>query len=429
MTRWFTRVAVFAAWLGLGTQALAQEGFPSPVGAARLPEPINYIPDQPVPTNMVPGPVNPLMAPVGPPPSLNLPVNHTSAFMLDHYPPESKLYASLGGQGLRRQGITRLPVAFSDVNSLGRDTGLTPIGLISSTLGPEGADASLARIINPVLDTKNAEPLMTGGMRATAGYLFANVAVELTGFWNPSATQRGTITSPGTLFVPFGPNNAIPVGFEGNANLWRQADLVQVRYTGSVASAEANFRTWNAAVNEFELILGLRYFYAQERVDIYTDDDFNTRDIFQRPDPTRAATYTAGVRNNYLGFQMGGEYGTPLPFPWLHNSVWAVVMAKASLGPNFVERTFRLTRGDGFLGFDRHENSVLLASVNEIYGGLDFHVLERLRVRAGYTFIWALGFTDAAGQIDYNFSTQGASRANSGSVFYHGPVGEIQFLF
>src|SRR5262245_65240119 len=80
MTRWFKHVAVFAAWLGLGAPVvLAQPGYPATVGAARQIGPLHYVPDQP-PPNLAPGPVHPLGAPAGPPPTPNLPAAHTNAF-------------------------------------------------------------------------------------------------------------------------------------------------------------------------------------------------------------------------------------------------------------------------------------------------------------------------------------------------------------
>src|SRR5262249_33087512 len=80
MSRWWKRGAVVAAWLGLGTAVPAQPPmYPSPVGATRMLEPLHYQPDCP-PPSLVPGPLNPLMAPAGPPDTLNLPADHTNAF-------------------------------------------------------------------------------------------------------------------------------------------------------------------------------------------------------------------------------------------------------------------------------------------------------------------------------------------------------------
>src|SRR2546421_605123 len=67
MTRCWKHVAVLAAWLVLGVSARAQTGYPAPVGAARLDEPLRYTPE-PSPA-LFPGPMTPAMAPTGPPAS------------------------------------------------------------------------------------------------------------------------------------------------------------------------------------------------------------------------------------------------------------------------------------------------------------------------------------------------------------------------
>src|SRR5262245_61987432 len=110
MSRWWKRLAVVVAWLGLGALAQAQQEVPRPVGAARIPEPLRYCPE-PQP-NLVPGPLTPAMAPPGPPPEFSLPVGHSSAFQLENYAPESRAYASLGGMALFRNNLGHLPVVF-----------------------------------------------------------------------------------------------------------------------------------------------------------------------------------------------------------------------------------------------------------------------------------------------------------------------------
>lgn len=436
MTRWYTRVAVFAAWLGLGTLALAQEGYPSPVGAARLPEPLHYTPDQP-PTPLTQGPLNPLMAPAGPPDSLNLPAGHTSAFQLDHFPPEVATYASFGMMGLQRQGLTKLPIAYTDTQfiqtvQLPRNTTVvrpTPAAFSPNTAVGVDTGITAIGIFPAVLRLDQANPDMGVGGRATVGYLFADTAFELTGFYLPGTTSKALVGGQGLLTVPFGPDVRIPLGFEGNNNLWRQADVVQVRYTNAVGSAEANLRRWNIGLTDLDMLCGVRFLYNQERVDIFTDDEFYVRDVFNRSDPVRAATYTSAVRNNHIGFQLGFEYGAPVPLPFLMNSVWLNAQAKASIGANFIERSWRLVREDGFQGFNLHENTILLGSVSEVTAGIDCHLLERVRFRAGYTFLYALGFSTPGAQINYNLTAPTSRGTDSNSVYWHGPVGELQFLF
>lgn len=412
MTRWFKRVAVFAAWLGLGTVVPAQEGFPSPVGATRIPEPIRYIPDSPPPTNMVPGPVNPLMAPMGPPASLNLPAGHTGAFQLDHYPPEAASFASVGFMFLQRQKLNNVPIVLPDDQNGGLDTGITPLGLFPT-----------------LLNLNNLDVNMSGGVRATVGYLFANEAVELSGFYIPDSSSSSTVTNRGRLTVPFQPDNAFPVGLEGNNNLWRQADLVTVSFSNSVASAEANYRRWNPAMNEIEYLVGVRYFYNQEMVGIYANDDFYLRNVFDQYDPLRAANYLVTARTNHLGIQMGAEYAAPIPFDFLQNSVWVGWTAKTSLGINFNQGSWKMLREDGFVGFDRQQNTITFGNLNELAAVADFHLMERVRIRAGYTFFLGLGFAKSGQNTDLNFDTIGQRSIETGTIYWHGPIAELQLLF
>jgi hypothetical protein len=407
MTRWCKHVAVFAAWLGLGTVVLAQPGYPSPVGATRLPEPIRYVPDQPPPT-LVPGPLTPQIAPVGPPDTLNLPADHTSAFQDDNFPPESAFFASAGGMALQRNGLTHLPVVFLDNQNLGIDTGRIPLGRLDT-----------------LLRVDEAAPSMRGGYRATVGYLYGSDAVELTGFYVPGGTNTATIAEQGSLFLPFANNMIVPKGFTGNRGLWNQADLAQISYTGAVGNLEANYRWWNSGIAGFEVITGIRYFYNQERIDILTDDDFLRRDLFDRPNAAWRATYSTSSRTNHVGVQFGLEYSTPLALDntWL-SSVWVTCLAKSTMGPSFVERSWRLSRGDGLSGLEVHRNNILFGSVSDVCACIDWHVLDRVRVRAGYTAIWGLGFSAAASQIDFDFSHQGKRGTDNGNIFWHGPMAE-----
>lgn len=409
MTRWFTHAAVIAAWLGLGTMVLAQPGNPTPFGAARNLQPLQYMPE-PQP-NLAPGPLNPLMAPAGPPPTLNLPADHTNAFPLDGFAPESKPYGSVGGMSLQRQGLTRTPIVFADDQNGRIDTGGIPIGRLTTLLP---------------LDRMN--PNQNGGTRATVGFLLGNQAFELTGFYLPAQSVGASITDQGRLLVPFALSGAFPIGFEGNNGIWSQADRVETRFTSALGNGEANYRLWNSGMHNVELIVGLRYTYSQERVDIYTDDEFFVRDIFDRPDPLRQATYSVSSRNNYLGAQFGGEFSTPIPVDSL-SWIWLTAMGKTSLGVNWVERSWRLNRGDGRTPFDIHQNTIIMGSVSDVSAMLDFHLLERCRFRAGYMCMWALGFSAAASNIDFNLTTQGTKGTDRGNMFWHGPMAEFQFLF
>lgn len=409
MTRWSKTVAVLAAWLGLGMVAQAQPGYPMPVGAARMPDPLAYTPaPQPM---LVPGAMSPLMAPPGPPDSLNLPASHTSAFQLENFPPETAWYAALGAVGLRRHRQGQTPLVLYDDQSNGRDTGLEPIGNL-----PIG------------MKLREVAPLLHFGPKATVGFLFGNQSLEFTGFYISDKTNTRERRNQGRLHVPFYPANTFPLGFEGNNNLWLQADLFQARYTDAIGNAELNYRVWNGGINTVEMLIGLRYFYEQERVELYTDDEYYVRDAYERPEPRRQATYSVTTRNNLAMIQFGGEYSVPIPMEKL-GWIWITWMGKSAMGPNFIERTLQMTRGDGRVGFLSETTSLRLAGMYDIAGYVDFHILERLRLRAGYTAMAAIGVSAAGKQIEWNLNRQGQRTTDYSTMFWHGPSLEFQFLF
>jgi hypothetical protein len=290
------------------------------------------------------------------------------------------------------------------------------------------------RPLPDVLDLKNFNPEMKLGVRATLGYLCCDEAIEVSGFYQWPSANTKAIANPGSLLLPyFTPTGAFPLGFEGDNGLWNHADLARFSYQSSVASAELNYRRWDIAVTGMELILGVRYFYTRETLSQYTNDDFFVVDPFGRSNLALAATYSVSTRNQILGPQVGAEYSFPVTVPFFNwpcaLPFWVSVMGKAMCGPNWVERQFQLTRGDGFHGFDVTKNDVKLGQVYEADVAVDWHILDRLRLRAGYMALWAVGISNAAYQFDFNLADQGTRRPELNSAFWHGPFGELQFLW
>jgi hypothetical protein len=408
MTSWWKAAAIFAAWLALGVSAQAQSYTPQPVGAARMVEPLGY---KPAPSpDLMPGPISPLVAPMGPPDCLSLPSSHSSAFQCENFPCEKACYGSIGGMGLVRYKPGTLPLAFND-SPFTLDTGFIP------NMPLPGA-----------LDLKDLHPSMWAGARATLGFLWGDQAVEITGFYQSPQTNSREVVGQGQFFVPFfTPSGALPLGFEGDNGLFRQADLVQLSYRTSVGSAELNYRRWDIAINGVELILGVRYFYDRENLSLYTNDDALAVNSFGQSNPLLAATYSVITKNQILGPQIGAEYSVPVPGTcyWL----WFTGMAKGMVGANWIQRQWSLTRGDLFQAFNITKNDVKVGQVYETSLTFDAHVLERLRLRVGYTALWAVGVSTPANEFDYNLATQGFHHPQSGSAFWHGPIAEIQFLW
>jgi hypothetical protein len=400
MKKWYFGVALVAGWLGQTGTAGAQY-IPTPVGAARIAEPI------PCPTpNLVEGPISPLAAPPGPPCGTDLPAGHSSAFQCEEYVRDDHCFAHFGAVGLMRQKLGHFNLAVLD-----------PVSLKDGIPAPPGS---------PTLQSLDMfQESFQYGPKATLGYLWQNQAIELTGFWIPSLRKTLDSANPGQIDLPFvNP----PLGFEGDNGLWLHADVLHTEYRSSLWSGEVNYRYTDAAVTDAELILGVRYVGNSESLGIVTgDDDLTVRDAQGNPDPTRQATYQIRARNHIVAPQVGFEWGTPC-------TKWARVgvNAKAALGVNFAEIRTTLVRGDGLVGFDQARHSTVpLAQVYDLGAFVDFDVcgLERLRLRIGYNAMFLVNVVVPEDNLNFNLGAPTARTNNNGSIFYHGPMAELEFLF
>ena len=348
------------------------------------------------------------------------------------YPTETACYAALGWQQLTRQGLNNLPIVFRDTQSGGLDTGTVPLGIGTLGSGAFNPYQINPNLLPPLLNLRDVNAPTTNGIRATLGYLMGNWALEVTGFYNFESSQAQEVRDAvGCLCRSFRPARLMAhflPGFEGNNGLFLQADRVQVSFSNEIANSEINYRIWDTGINRTELILGFRYFYSKERLGIFADDEFFVRDIFGGVDPRRQATYASNVRNHLIALQLGGEYSTELPGHLFHG-LWLSTMFKSALGPNIVDRGLSLTRGDGLVGFNTHRTNVRFGGLTEAAAFLDIHLLERLRVRAGYQGLLGFNFATAGRQVQYDLRNQNAQKSDSNTVFWHGPVAELQFLF
>ena len=407
MKRWWKRLAVLAAWLGVGVAAQAQGFNAGPHGAARMPEPLRYTPEPNPP--LVNGPITPQMAPAGPPPELALPASHSSAFQFENYSTEAGFYTHLGTSFLRRyrSGDRGTPI-FYDADAV-LDTGIA-------------SRNNLPRIA----DVGDVDPSYRWAGTLTFGYLYANHAIEFNGIWSPEGSNRFTLGSRGALNVGFGSQDrTFPVGFEGNNGLWRQADVVQVEFQNQLGSAELIYRNWNPAVNSVDFLAGVRYINLQERMTLTTDDEAFVTNDFGQNDVNRAASYRSEIDTHFYGLTLGAEWSVPL---W-QKRVWLTGITKGAWGVNHVQRTLELNRGDGLQAFSNKSDRVQFGQVYDVLLGTDIHVLEKARLRIGYQGLWILGTTTPGSQIDLDFNTQGTRPIGSRDVFYHGPTIEFQMLF
>jgi hypothetical protein len=394
-------LAVIAGFVG---QAAAQPPYqPSPVGATHMPDPIPCTGPTP---NLAPGPISPSAAPPGPPDCLSLSRDHTSAFQCENFPQETACFFHFGMEGLLRQKLGKGFVAVSDFASQGLDTGNPP------PLGPPVAQRF-----------SDITPKMAYGFRATAGLLCGDNSLELTGFYLFNRQSSVDTFQQGLLDLPF---SGTPLGFEGDNGMWLQADRVRTTVSTTLWDAEVNYRCCNPGYPGCELLCGVRYMEFKDGLRVYTgDDDLSFFDAFGQPDPHRQATYSVQTWNRILAPQLGVDL-TWQPFCWL--SLGA--MGKGAWGVDFSDTKLSLTRGDGFTGFNvQRNNPTVLTQLYELNGYIEFNLTERCRIRGGYTALWLVGLPMSQDQFDFNLLNPSGRRDTHGSVFFHGPMAELQFLF
>jgi hypothetical protein len=395
-------VALIAGWLGLGAAARAQSMAPTPYGAARMPEPVPCGPASP---NLIPGPLTAENAPPPPPDCLSLPAGHSGAFQCECYVPDCHAYFSAGSMMLQRQRLGHGPIAVFDPNVSGIDTGL---------LAPPRSQKAV--------DFNDAVPALSYGPSGTLGFLWGNQAIELTSYYIVGNTGSDTTALQGRLDAFFfNP----PRGFEGDVGLWNQADLIRTSVRTNLWNTELNYRYTEKAVTTAELILGVRYLNLQDQLGVFTDDDGLTfRDINGNPDPLRQATYSIRANNRIVAGQVGLECEQCI-CPWLSLGVHA----KGAWGVNFVDVHYQLDRGDGFNAFAVRRNSTAFSHLYEFGVTLNFLVLEKMRIRGGYNCLWLVDVASSVDQVDFNLANPLGRHSNDGSIFFHGPSVEFQFLF
>jgi hypothetical protein len=316
-------------------------------------------------------------------------------------------FVHVGFQALQRHGLGHSPVAFMDTTQPHQlDTGILPIPIHAAA----------------ITSWNDINPDMRFGPTATVGWMWGSNAIEVTGYYLPDQSDSSTTILTGGLFVPF---IHPPIGFEGDNGLWSQADVVKLRLVSNTTNAELNYRCWSSAFTGPELILGARYFAADERVQIYTgDDDLTVRDINNLPDPLRQATYSFRTKNRLIAPQAGFEWNQcVLPCLTLN------VMGKVALGPNLEEGIWSLKRGDGFEPLRGKQHETVFSELYELGAFADVIMLERMKLRFGYSALWFVNVAGAVEQVNYDLNAQGTNHNNHGSIFYHGPTVQFQIMF
>lgn len=417
--RW---IAVALTTLGLTTTATAQQQQPypptAPPQAGMMPEPLPYAPG-PMPYGAGPmpygaGPMTGLPntgawpgSPGGantPDPNCKppeLPANLPNAFTRRDWETSCAWYTYVGVMGLQRQKN-------GDGVFLSRD--------------PSTIDTPAANPAAPALaHYSDLTPAFSVGPRVTIGYHWENQALEMAGYYLGEGSKSRRFVDPGRLNMPFvNP----PIGFEGNNNLWKNADAASYNFKSQLASVEGNYRWWLHEESTFSWLVGVRYLDMIERVSLLSDDEGNIRDNFGRPDLTRIADYTVRTHNHIVAPQLGLEYNKGLTH-WVALSC----MAKGAWGLDFSNTNVQLQRGDGLIGVLGNRSDTEFAHLYDLGLSLDWHLSTRARLRTGYNCLWVVGVAEAVDQIDFDLTQKFGERKVNGSVFYHGPSLELQVVF
>lgn len=446
MVRRWMGVALVAAGLALGSAVRAQAPpTPVPVGAGQMPAPLPVAPCGPAAgqapqREMIPGPLNPQIAPMGPPDPLSLSADHPSAFQCENCAPDEGVYLHLGARFLQRQRLGAGGVAV-------RDPGMPPLiteptvvsqvvqqfpnvnalldalpRQLRDIIRADAAAANLPLTGNPNVliqqlitqvprntgiapppgapvaqQFNNLVPRMQPGFTGTIGYMYDNQAWEYTSFFALNSSRSVTYAAARGVDVMF---YNPPPGFSNfttGVPLFLQADRVTTTFGSSIASHEFNYRWWNSGLRGFDLILGVRYVDHHDELAIYTDHGATDLTPTGVAEPTTSATYAVSTRNQIVAPQMGCEWSMGLTRYFTLG-----IEGKAALGVDFAKSEVSLVRGDGFLGFDSHMDHTQFSQIYEIGAFAEFNVLQRLRVRGGYNALWLVDVMAAPDQVDYN---------------------------
>ncbi len=404
MKKWYFTVALLAVGLWPTGTVLAQAAhIPSAYGAARFPEPLPCGQASNMP-EMVPGPIDPASTPCVPPQGTEFPADHSSAFQCEEFVRDDHWYVDAGAVGWLRQKLGNgTPLVFGD-----------PSNLKNGLAG--GNNLPTLQNLDDIGMNWNIGPQLT------LGYLWQNQQLEVTGWWIPSNHNDVFTQMPGQLDLPF---HDPPLGFEGDNGMFTHADQVVTTFKSNTWNAEINYRYTDAAILDAQLILGVRYLDLYESLGVFVGDDDLTFPTATGPDPTRQATYQIQTHNRLIAPQVGFEWGhTFTPYFTLG------VNAKAACGVNLAEIHTTLTRGDGLVGIDAKRNEVVpFAGIYEAGAFLDFNILERLRLRVGYSGMFLVNVAPASDQIDFDLAHPLGHNDIHSTIFYHGPMAQLQFLF
>jgi len=321
-----------------------------------------------------------------------LPANHTGAFQAEEYVADQAFYFHIGPMALQRQLPSKGAIAYFD---------------------PQGLQTATSPNSVTVLAFDNLTQPQRLGLRGSLGYYWQGEAFEMTGFGIFEGIKALTYNAPlaNGVNVPF---LNIPANFPFSNSTGFIGDSVRTSFRTNLADAEINYRYSSQAVVETELIMGIRYMNMRETVGIATAAGGI---------PANGALYQLNTEDNFVGGQLGFEMSKQLGQYFTLG-----LTCKTALGNTFVNLNTQVTRGDGLFGLDNTRGVNNFTQVYDVGAYVDFNLLEKLHLRAGYTGLWIVNTTLALDQFYFDLNNTNAKIKES-SVFYHGPTVEFQFLF
>jgi hypothetical protein len=378
---------------------------------------------------------------MGPPDCLSLPADHSSAFQCENYVQENGFYGSIGPMALQRNHLGAGDIAVVNARAVGNFTG----DVIPNPFTPTNPGVASALNFNSVT------PALSLGITGTIGYLCDNNAVELTAYYIWQNNTTSTANQPFSLDTLF---YNPPVDMVGGG-LFRRADMVQLSQGSSLFNGELNYRRWNSAFAGLDLIAGVRYVRQNDLLSITSAGTNLLGTPFGQTPGTDSMVYSVTCHNNILAPQLGAEYNLPI-CRWLTFST----MGKGAWGVNYLTTDVNMAASGVGLAFDTMRHATVFSQIYNIGAFADINILERLRLRLGYTATWLLGVATANDQVDFNLHGSGSMQGNSllnllsalaganggginnvsnsiphgrvsnnGSILYFGPQIELQFFF
>jgi hypothetical protein len=140
--------------------------------------------------------------------------------------------------------------------------------------------------------------------------------------------------------------------------------------------------------------------------------------------PAGFTDYTFQVHSRFVGPQLGFEY------EWcLIPQVSVSFFTKGALGVNFVEINHSLSQGNGVSGPGSSNSITELTGIVELGLFTNIFLSQRCKLRLGYEAMWLLHLPEAQQQINFNANIAAGNQLYDGSLFFQGPVFELQIAF